>query len=117
VAVKLNRPGYEHAQKLIRDGHAVPDDRDAWSEHQPRAQQENEFIEAHGMQEFGHWHLGFDDEKAADTKGHYKYPYGDFADVHRCAVLAAESRAGQYDHDDVKSAAAHLHGMLEAQQR
>jgi hypothetical protein len=29
-------------------------------------------------------------------------------------VLSAESRAGQYDHDDVKSAAAHLHGMLEA---
>ncbi|MEA2494618.1 MAG: hypothetical protein QOJ29_2529, partial [Thermoleophilaceae bacterium] len=48
------------------------------------------------------------------TKRRYKYPYGDFEDVHRCAVLAAESRAGQYDHGDVKSAAAHLHGMLES---
>jgi hypothetical protein len=38
---------------------------------------------------------------------------GDFADVHRCALLSAESRAGQYDYEDVKSAAAHLHGMLE----
>jgi hypothetical protein len=40
--------------------------------------------------------------------------YGDFRDVHRCAVLAIESRAGQYDHDDIQSAAAHLHGMLDA---
>jgi hypothetical protein len=34
--------------------------------------------------------------------------------VHRCAVLSAESRAGHYDHDYIKLAAAHLHGMLGA---
>jgi len=28
-------------------------------------------------------------------------------------VLAAESRAGQYQHYDIENAAAHLHGMLE----
>jgi hypothetical protein len=33
--------------------------------------------------------------------------------VHRCAVLAAESRAGQRKYADIESAAAHLHGMLE----
>ena len=54
-----------------------------------------------------------DDSRAEDTKARYSFPYGDFADVHRCALLSAESRAGQYDHEDVKSAAAHLHGMLE----
>jgi hypothetical protein len=37
-----------------------------------------------------------------------------FKDVHRCAVLSAESRAGQYKYFDIESAAAHLHGMLEA---
>lgn len=39
--------------------------------------------------------------------------YG-FKKVHRCAVLAAESRAGQYKYSDIENAAAHLHGMLEA---
>jgi hypothetical protein len=34
--------------------------------------------------------------------------------VHRCGVLSAESRAGRSHHEDIKSAAAHLHGMLEA---
>jgi hypothetical protein len=114
MAVKLNQRAYEHAQQLIKDGRFVYDERDAWSEHQPSAAQENDFIAEHGWGEYGRWHLGVDDDMAADTKGHYKYPYGDFSAVHRCGVLSAESRAGQRNHDDVKSAVAHLHGMLEA---
>jgi putative phosphoribosyl transferase len=35
MAVRLHNPGYEHAAKLVGDGHVVLDDRDAWSEHQP----------------------------------------------------------------------------------
>jgi hypothetical protein len=37
--------------------------------------------------------------------------------VHRGAVLAAESRAGQYKYFDIENAAAHLHGMMEALKR
>jgi hypothetical protein len=58
----------------------------------------------------------FNDEKPADTKGHYEFPYGDFKDVHRCGLLSAESRAGQYKHYDIENAAAHLHGMLDARE-
>jgi hypothetical protein len=107
-------PPYEHAQRLINEGRAVLDDRDDWSEHQPSAQDENRYLEEHGFSQYGRWFLGVDDEQPRDTKSHYKFPYGDFESVHRCGVLAAESRAGQYKHDDVKAAAAHLHGMLEA---
>jgi hypothetical protein len=113
VAVKLNRPGYDHARKLVGDGKVVLDERDDWSEHQPSAAEENAFIEAHGYSEYGRWHLGIDDERDPDTKGHWKFPYGDFEAVHRCAILAAESRAGQRDYGDIQSAAAHIHGMLE----
>jgi hypothetical protein len=113
MAVKLSRKGYDHAKWLIGEGRAALDERDEWSEHRPSAASENEFIAEHGFGEYGKWFLAVDDESPADAKGHYKYPYGDFSEVHRCAVLAAESRAGQYGHDDVKSAAAHLHGMLE----
>jgi len=42
-----------------------------------------------------------------------RQPHGDFANVHRCAVLAAESRAGQRTDTDVELTAAHLHGMLD----
>ena len=114
MAVKLSRRAYTHAKNLIAERRVVLDDRDAWSEHQPSTREENAFIAEHGWQEYGRWHLGIDDERRADTKDHYKFPYGDFRDVHRCAILSAESRAGQRSYDDIKAAVAHLHGMLEA---
>jgi hypothetical protein len=114
VAVKLHRSAYEHAQELIKQGEYVLDERDDWSEHQPTAAQENAFIAEHGWTAYGRWHLGIDDQARAETKGHYRFPYGDFERVHRCGVLSAESRAAQYDHPDIAQAAAHLHGMLEA---
>jgi hypothetical protein len=114
MAVKFNRPAYEHARDLIARGKAVHDERDAWSEHQPTAQEENEFIEKHGFGEYQKWYLGVDEDKGEHTKARYKFPYGDFEKVHRCAVLTIESRAGQYKHTDIELAAAHLHGMLDA---
>jgi hypothetical protein len=113
MAVKLSRTSYEYAQELVREGRVVIDERDDWSEHQPTAAEENRFIQEHGWGEYAKWHLGLDDEAAEETKARYKFPYGDFENVHRCGVLAAESRAGQRKYADIESAAAHLHGMLE----
>ncbi|MDF2698151.1 MAG: hypothetical protein K0S65_6534, partial [Labilithrix sp.] len=47
----------------------------------------------------------------------YKFLYGDFAEVHRCGLLAAESRAGQYKHTDIEKAAHELHDMIDARRR
>jgi arylsulfatase A-like enzyme len=114
MVVRLNQQALDHAKHLITDGRFIADKRDAWSEHQPSAAAENDFIRLHGYDEFGKWHLGIDDEKRPQTKGRYEFPYGDFVDVHRCAVLSAESRAGQYKHHDIENAVAHLHGMIDA---
>src|SRR5258707_5826398 len=113
MAVTLNPRAYKYAKELIDEGKFVFDERDAWSEHRPSAQEENEFIRLHGFAEYGKWYLGINDEKAEETKGHYEFPYGDFKMVHRCGVLSGESRAGQYRHYDIENAAAHLHGMLD----
>jgi hypothetical protein len=114
MKLKLNRIAFEHAKELIDEGRFVFDERDAWSEHQPSAEDENEFIREHGFDEYGKWYLGINEEKDEDTKGRYEFPYGDFEDVHRCGVLSAETRAGQYKHFDIENAAAHLHGMIDA---
>ena len=114
MSVKLNHAAFEHAKKLVNEDHVVFDERDAWSKHQPSAQQENQFIHQHGLAEYARWHLGIDDEEEEESKGRFKFPYGDFENIHRCAVLAAESRAGQYKYHDIENAAAHLHGMIEA---
>jgi hypothetical protein len=114
MTVKLNRSGVTHAKELIKQGKSVHDDRDAWSEHQPSTAEENEFIDRHGWREYGKWHLGVDEQQDEETKARYSFPYGDFSKVHRCAVISAESRAGQYKHFDVERAAAQLLQLLDA---
>ncbi len=117
MAVQRNERAFDYAKELITEGNFVSDNKDKWSEHRASAEQENEFIREHGIKEYGRWYLGINDEKDEDTKGHYEFPYGDFRDVHRCGVLSAESRAGQYKHFDIESAAAHLHGMIDRMKR
>jgi len=117
MAIRLRRSSLEHARRLIEAGKFVFDERDEWSEHQPPPRAENTFIAEHGFDEYAKWHLGIDENEPEDTKAHYKFPYGDFVNVHRCAVVSAESRAGQYKYLDVENAAAHLHGMIDAAAR
>lgn len=66
MAVKLSERSFEYAKKLIDEGRCALDEMDDWSEHQPSAQQENEFTEKHGFGEYGRWHLGVDDEYAEE---------------------------------------------------
>ncbi|MDB5161269.1 MAG: hypothetical protein JWO96_649 [Candidatus Saccharibacteria bacterium] len=112
-SVTLNNRAFNYAKELIQAGKVVLDERDDWSEHRPSAAQENEYIKNHGFREYAHWYLGEDKDQDEDSKGRYKFPYGDFEKVHRCGVLSAEVRAGQYKHLDIERAAAHLHGMLD----
>ena len=114
MLVILNKTSVEHAKRSVEQGRYVFDEKDKWSEHQPSGKEENEYIEKHGFEEHGKWYLGVDTDEKEDTKGRYKFPYSDFAKVHRCGVLAAENRAGQYKYNDIETAAAHLHGMIDA---
>jgi hypothetical protein len=113
MTVKLNGRSFDHAKQLIKEGVYARDERDDWSEHQPSADEENHYIERHGFDEYSLWYLGVDDEKEPDTKARYKFPYGDFEKVHRCGLLAAETRAAQRGYGDIDTAAHQLHEMLD----
>jgi hypothetical protein len=113
MTIKLKQSGFEHAKKLVRTRRCVLDGRDDWSDHRPARTAENRFFEEHGRAEFGRWHLAEDDEIAAHNKSRYRFPHGDFKNVHRCAVLSAEPRAGQYKYTEIELAAEHLRGMLD----
>lgn len=102
MAIELNRPALKHARSLVRDGKVVRDERDDWSETAPSAADENDFIEKNGWTEFSHWHLGIDRGENPETKQAYTFPFGDFRSVHRSGVISAESRAGQYDHTEIR---------------
>ncbi len=102
MAIELNNPAVRHARALVHDGKVVRDERDDWSEAAPTAEEENDFIEREGWTEFSHWHLGIDRDENPETKQAYSFPYGDFRKVHRSGVISGESRAGQYDHTEIK---------------
>lgn len=104
MTVRLNEDALSHARGLLRSGDVVHDERDDWSEHAPSTDDENDFIDKHGMGEFARWHLGEDTDATEGTKGRYSFPFGDFRRLHRCAVISAESRAGQYDHASIEKA-------------
>lgn len=102
MTIELNEEAITHARGLLRRGEFVDDSRDDWSEHAPSTDEENAFIDEYGMKEFALWHLGEDTDATEGTKGRYRFPYGDFTKLHRCAVISGESRAGQYDHVDIE---------------
>lgn len=104
MTVKLNKSALTHARGLLHRGEITHDSRNDWSEHAPNTEQNNAFIEKQGMAEYAKWHLGEDTEKTEGTRGRYLFPYGDFQNLHRCAVISGESRAGQYNHADVEKA-------------
>ena len=108
MTVKLNQRAYEHAKRLIAQDKFIDDERDAWSDHHPSTQTEEEFIEKSGFFEYGKWFLGVNDEYGEDRTRHYEFSYGDFENVHRCGILAAQSRASQENYLDVENAAADL---------
>jgi hypothetical protein len=117
MTVKLNQRAYEHARRLIAEGKFVDDERDAWSDHHSSTRTENEFIEKNGFFEYGKWFLGVNHEYREESRRHYEYSYGDFQNVHRCGILAAQSRAGQDKYFDVENAAADLLAVIEKQAR
>ena len=111
-AVQVNIAAFEYAKELIKQGRIVADGRGAWSEHHPSPAAENEFIRLHGFGEYAKWHLGIDNRYAENAKRRYKFPYGDFKNVHRCGVLAAQSRAAQHKYYEIENAAAQLKAMI-----
>jgi hypothetical protein len=73
MAVILNRWAFDQAKAQIKEGRYAFDERDAWGEHQPSTQKENEFIRLHGFDAYAKWYLGINDEHAERTKGRYAH--------------------------------------------
>ena len=117
MAISLNRTALTHARTLVRSGTVVRDERDDWSTHAPSTDAENEFIDEHDFAEYASWHLGVDRDLPRNTKGRYSFPFGDFANVHRCGVISLESRAAQFDHTEIATAAKNLLGLIDSVKR
>ena len=110
---RVNQAGVRHAQQLIDAG--TYDDSTEWSDAAPSADEESRYIDQHGYDGYGEWHLALDQEANDETKNRYGYPFGDFRKVNRAALIHAKQRASQNDHDAVAKEADRLLERLDAQ--
>jgi hypothetical protein len=112
-SIKVNQDAVAFASQLIQEGHSIADRKGAWREHKPSPHMENEFIRTHGFAEYAKWYLGVDERFAVNTKRRYKFPYGDFKNVHRCGLLAVKSRAREHGYKEIEDAATKLLQIIE----
>ena len=110
MAVQLNDKAMAFARELIKQGKV---DRDGdWSSDQPTTESENEFLADHSYEEYGNWFLGVNPDADPETKERYEFPYGNFQTVCRAGLIAAEQRAGQYHHEEIKKVARELLDLI-----
>ncbi len=100
-----------YARKLIEGRQYVLDSE--WGDVQPRAAQENAYLESHSWEEYAEWHLGLTEGPADGTKARYAFVYGDFRRVHRTGLIACVYRAAEWRHKDIELAAHDLLQLLD----
>ena len=108
ASYSLNRAAVAHARKLI-DGRQYVLDSD-WGDAQPRADDQNAYLERHSWEEYALWHLGLTDGAADETKARYAFVCGDFRRLHRTGLIACVYRASEWRHKEVELAA---HDLLQ----
>jgi hypothetical protein len=102
----VNERAIARAIRLIDSRQYVLDS--DWGAVQPRAAQENAFLERHSWEEYGEWHLALTDGAREHTKARYAFVYGDFRRIHRTGIIACHYRAAEWRHKAVELAAHEL---------
>ena len=85
-----------------------------WQVAQPRAAEENAYLESHSWEEYAAWHLALTEGANDETKARYAFVYGDLRRVHRSALIACVYRASEWRHKSVELAAHELLQHLDA---
>src|SRR5689334_3226604 len=112
--VRLSPATVDFARDLIERGQFIADKKGAWAKDHSTRSDENDFISEHGFAEYSKWFLGLDDRHAAKSKVRYKFPFGDFRNIHRCGLLAIKARAHEYGYRQIEDVAASLLDMMES---
>ena len=107
----LNERAVAHAKRLIESRQYVLDS--DWTAAQPRAEDENAFLERHDWDEYAEWHLGLTDGATDETKARYGFVYGDFRRIHRMGLIACQFRAAEWRHKEIELAAHDLLQLLD----
>jgi hypothetical protein len=105
---EVNEAAVTYVRKLIDARQYVLDS--DWGEVQPKAEEQNAYLERHSWDEYGRWHLGLTVGPGDETKARYAFICGDLRRVHRSGLIACVYRASEWRHKDVELAA---HDLLQ----
>jgi hypothetical protein len=108
----VNERAVDHAKQLIEARQYVLDSE--WGEVQPRAAEENAFLERHSWDEYALWHLGLTEGAGDGTKARHAFVYGDFRRIHRSGIIACHYRAAEWRHKEIELAAHDLLQVFDA---
>jgi len=108
----VNEDAVARARSLIEARQYVLDS--DWGRRQPRAAEENAFLESHPWEEYALWHLGLTDGATDETKARYAFVYGDFRRLHRIGLIACHYRAAEWRHKEIELASHELLQYLDA---
>jgi hypothetical protein len=108
----VNPEAVARARELIDARQYVLDS--DWGDAQPKADDENEFLNSHSWDEYAAWHLGLTEGANDETKARYAFVYGDLRRVHRTGLIACVYRASEWRHKDVELAAHELLQYLDS---
>jgi hypothetical protein len=108
----VNERGVAKARRLIEARQYVL--QSEWGRVQPRAEDENRFLESHPWEEYAEWHLGLTEGAAERTKARFAFVYGDFRRLHRMGLIACHYRAAEWRHKEIELAAHELLQLLDA---
>ncbi len=111
ASYSVNDRGVAKARQLIEARQYVL--QSDWGDVQPRAQEQNAFLESHSWEEYAEWHLGLTDGAADQTKARYAFVYGDLRRVHRMGLIACHYRAAEWGHKAIELAAHELLQLLD----
>jgi hypothetical protein len=112
AAYRVNPDAVAHAERLINARQYVLDS--DWGDAQPRAADENAYLESHSFEDYALWHLGLTEGANDGTKARYAFVCGDFRRVHRSGIIACHYRAAEWRHKAIELAAHELLQRLDA---
>lgn len=86
----------------------------SWPQAHPSPAEQDAFIRTHSWPAFALWHLAIAPGSPELTIGHYQFAYGDFARVHRAALVDCLDRARRGGYRHLEEACSELLHRLDA---
>jgi hypothetical protein len=108
ASYEVNPDAVAFCEKLIDARQYVLDS--DWGERQPKADDQNRYLESHSWDDYARWHLGLTVGAKDETKARYAFVYGDLRRVHRTGLIACVYRAAEWRHKAIELAA---HDLLQ----